>query len=114
MADPTHLPNLKGMGNALVANVPPELMMFQDLKDPRWIIAKGILFLLAGILASGLLLAEVGSWRTATLLGLSIWCFCRFYYFAFYVVQHYIDPQFKFAGLGSVLAYLLKSTHHRD
>lgn len=88
--------------------------MFRDLQDPRWIIAKGVLFLVTGVLASGLLLAEVGSLRTATLHFLTIWCFCRFYYFAFYVVQHYIDPQFKFAGLGSVLAYLLRRTPPSD
>lgn len=82
--------------------------MFGDLQNPRWIIAMGILFLLAGVMASTLLLAEVGSLRMAALHGLVVWCFCRFYYFAFYVVQHYIDPQFKFAGLGSVLLYLLK------
>ena len=82
--------------------------MFRDLQDPRWIIVKGVLFLLAGVMASALLLAEVGSLRTAALHGLAVWCFCRFYYFAFYVVQHYIDPQFKFAGLGSVMVYLFK------
>lgn len=82
--------------------------MFRDLRDPRWIIAKGILFLIAGVFASGLLLAEVGSLRTAAMHGLAVWRFCRFYYFAFYVVQHYIDPQFKFAGLASVLEYLFR------
>ncbi len=30
--------------------------MFRDLQSPRWIIAKGILFLLAGGMASTLLL----------------------------------------------------------
>lgn len=82
--------------------------MFRDLQNPRWIIAKGFLFLLAGVMASTLLLAEVGALRTAALHGLAVWCFCRFYYFAFYVVQHYIDPQFKFAGLALVLVYLIK------
>ena len=38
--------------------------MFRDLQNPRWIIAKGVLFLLAGVMASTLLLAEVGSLRT--------------------------------------------------
>ncbi len=42
-----------------------------------------------------------------------MWCFCRFYYFAFYVVQHYIDPQFKFAELASVLVYLIKRPERR-
>lgn len=35
--------------------------MFRDLQNLRWIIAKGVLFLLAGIMASTLLLAEVWS-----------------------------------------------------
>lgn len=83
-------------------------VMFGDLQNPRWIIAKGGLFLLAGALASGLLLADVWSVRTAILHGLAVWCFCRFYYFAFYVIEHYVDPQFKFAGLGSALVYLLQ------
>ena len=82
--------------------------MLGDLKSARWIVAKGFLFLLAGAMASVLILVEAGTIRVAGLHFLAIWCFCRFYYFAFYVVQHYIDPQFKFAGLGSVLAFLMK------
>jgi hypothetical protein len=27
--------------------------------------------------------------------------FCRFYYFAFYVIEHYVDPGYRFSGLGS-------------
>ena len=34
-------------------------------------------------------------------LALVIWCFCRFYYFAFYVIERYVDPGYKFSGLGS-------------
>jgi hypothetical protein len=40
------------------------------------------------------------------LLVISIWCFCRFYYFAFYVIQHYVDPGYRFSGLWSFVAYL--------
>jgi hypothetical protein len=36
---------------------------------------------------------------TALLLVLVIWSFCRAYYFSFYVLERYVDPGFKFAGL---------------
>ena len=42
------------------------------------------------------------------LLAIAEWCFARFYYFAFYVIQHYVDPSYRFAGLGSFAAYLLR------
>jgi hypothetical protein len=80
----------------------------RDLHDPRLLYAKGILFLLTGTLAAGLLLAESFSWRVAVLLTISVWCFARAYYFAFYVIEHYIDSTYKFAGLTDFLRYLLR------
>jgi uncharacterized membrane protein len=78
----------------------------KDLTDPRWIKLKGILFLLVGLLASALLMIETPTLKVALLLALAIWCFCRFYYFAFYVIQHYVDPSYRFSGLGSFVCYL--------
>ncbi|HVW01934.1 MAG TPA: hypothetical protein VHB77_16395 [Planctomycetaceae bacterium] len=78
-----------------------------DLKDPRAIYAKGFLFLFAGALASLLLLAEHPTLKVAILLAMAVWCFARFYYFAFYVIEHYVDPQFRFAGLGAFVVYLI-------
>lgn len=82
--------------------------MSADLKSHRLIIVKGFLFLLAGLMAAGLLLADHPELRTLLLLGLSIWCFCRFYYFAFYVIQHYVDDRYRFAGLTSFVSFLWK------
>ncbi len=79
-----------------------------DLKDARLIYLKGFLFLLGAALSSALLLVEHPHWRTAALLGLVIWCSARFYYFAFYVIEHYVDDQFRFAGLGSFVRYLFR------
>lgn len=76
-----------------------------DLTNPKVIKLKGALFLVTGALASGLLLMESPSLRTALLLGIAIWSFCRFYYFAFYVIEHYVDPSYRFAGLGAFLRY---------
>lgn len=79
-----------------------------DLKDPRLIYLKGMLFLLGCILAAGTLLMENLSLRTAVLLGITIWCAARFYYFMFYVIERYVDPQFRFAGVWSFLVYVMR------
>jgi hypothetical protein len=79
----------------------------KDLTSPRWIKLKGLLFLLIGLVSSLLLLLECWSPKTALLLVLSVWCFCRFYYFAFYVIEHYVDPGYRFSGLWSFFRYLL-------
>ena len=55
---------------------------------------------------------EILTLRSAILLGLAIWCFCRAYYFAFYVIEHYIDSSYKYAGLWSAIVFLV--TKQRD
>ncbi len=79
-----------------------------DLTNPRLIRLKGILFLFIGILSSVLLLIHAPNLTVALLLVIAIWSFCRFYYFAFYVIQHYVDPGFKFAGLWDFTRYLMR------
>jgi hypothetical protein len=80
----------------------------KDLTDARWIKLKGILFLVIGILAATLLVLENPSWRVGAFLAISIWCFCRFYYFAFYVIEKYVDPGYRFSGLWSFAVYLFR------
>ena len=79
-----------------------------DIKSPRLLYAKAALFVLCGVMASGLILVEMPTVKVALLLGIAIWCFARAYYFAFYVIQHYIDPSYKFAGLWSFVSYALR------
>jgi hypothetical protein len=78
-----------------------------DLTNPTVIKIKGFLFLFMGGLASTLLIIETPTLRQAALLAIAIWSFCRFYYFAFYVIEHYVDPNFRFAGLVDFVRYLL-------
>lgn len=77
----------------------------KDLTSPAWIKVKGLLFLLVGMLAAVLLILENTSWKTAGLLALAVWCFCRFYYFAFYVIERYVDSSYRFSGLWSFARY---------
>lgn len=69
---------------------------------------KAGLFLLIGVVSAALLLVEFWSWRAALLLALCVWGFCRAYYFAFYVIERWVDPDFKFSGLGHFLAWSWK------
>ena len=78
----------------------------KDLTNPTWIKVKGLLFLVIGLLSSTLLILEQPSFKIAVLLAIAVWCFCRFYYFAFYVIEHYVDPGFHFSGLWSFVGYL--------
>lgn len=80
----------------------------KDLSDPRWIKLKGILFLVVGLLSATLLVLEHPTVKVGVLLVISIWCFCRFYYFAFYVIEKYVDPGYRFSGLWSFACYLMK------
>ena len=81
--------------------------MMKEITSPGWIKFKGILFLIVGLSSAGLLMAEHPTIKVAVLLGIAVWCFCRFYYFAFYVIEHYVDPSYKFSGLWSFARYLL-------
>jgi hypothetical protein len=80
----------------------------KDLSSPFWIKFKGLMFLLIGIVAAILLFLDCPTWRTAGLLALASWSFCRFYYFAFYVIEKYVDPGYKFSGLISFAKYLFQ------
>jgi len=89
----------------------------RDLTSARWIYLKAGLLLFLGVFAGGLLLWESPGWRTLFLLAVCVWGLARAYFFAFYVVEHYVDPAYKFSGLGSFLLYLIrrrdKSSAHK-
>ena len=79
-----------------------------DLTNKKLIYLKGFLFLFGGIVASVIILLEHPTLKVSAMLAVAVWCFCRTYYFAFYVIEHYVDGTYKFAGLWSFLKYLFK------
>lgn len=79
-----------------------------DITNPKLLWTKGILFLVLALGASALLLIEAASVKVAALLAVAIWAFCRSYYFAFYVVERYVDPGYKFSGLASLVLYVVR------
>lgn len=80
----------------------------KNLTSATWIKAKGILFLLLGLLSATLLFVAHPTLRTSLLMITAVWSFCRFYYFAFHVIEHYVDPSYQFSGLLSFARYLIR------
>ncbi len=79
------------------------------ITSPRVLKVKALLFVVLGLFAGGLVLAPHFSWRDLGLLAITVWAFCRAYYFCFYVLEHYADPSFRYAGLWSALRHVLWS-----
>lgn len=80
----------------------------KDLTDKRLLFLKGGLFLILGLLAASMLLLQTPNWTSTVLLAVAVWAFCRAYYFAFYVIENYVDSGFRFSGLLSFLRYLMR------
>lgn len=79
-----------------------------DIKSPRLLYIKGGLFVVSGTMAVAGILWTHPSLTVGLLLAIAIWSFCRAYYFVFYVIEHYIDPGYRFAGLTSFARYLIR------
>jgi hypothetical protein len=75
---------------------------------------KAALFAGIGLLSGCLLWISIPTFKSAVLLILCIWAFCRLYYFAFYVIERYIDPGFRFSGILDALRYLLRSRKKQE
>jgi hypothetical protein len=73
--------------------------MSADLKSKAWIVAKGIMFAGIAVVSVTLLLLEWPSFKLVLLMALLVWASCRFYYFLFYVLEHYVDRSMRYAGL---------------
>ena len=67
---------------------------------------KGALFLGLGFLGAGILISRTPEITSAVLLAITVWAFCRFYYFSFYVIERYVDSSFRFTGLIDFARYI--------
>jgi hypothetical protein len=65
-------------------------------------------------MATGIALFTFPNFQLAGLMAVAIWAFCRAYYFAFYVIEHYIDPGYRFAGLRSFIRYAFRHRNASD
>jgi len=97
--------NRKVLNRCTDPSVNAAMRLTDDLTSPKAILAKGWLFLVLGVLAGASVVVLTLNWQVAALLAITVWAFCRWYYFMFYVIEKYVDPSFRFAGLGSFLRY---------
>jgi hypothetical protein len=79
-----------------------------DIKSPALLYIKAGLFVVMGLVAGVVLFLQNPRAQTVLLIAVMVWAFCRAYYFVFYVIQHYVDPDYKFSGLWSVLSYWMR------
>ncbi len=82
--------------------------VLSDLTNPQVIWVKGWLFATGALMSAGLLCWEHPSLRVVGLLAVCVWCSCRFYYFAFSVVERHVDSDYHFRGIGSFAQYVLR------
>ena len=80
----------------------------RDLVSHRAMMWKGWMFLGIAVLASANILFLAPRWEIGLLLAIGLWAAARWYYFMFYVIERYVDPSFRFAGLGSFLKFIVK------
>lgn len=84
------------------------MRLFQDIRSKALLHVKGWLFLFTGLLAIAAILLESPTVRTALLLAIGVWGFCRFYYYLFYVLENYAGRRRKYAGILDALGHFLK------
>ena len=74
-----------------------------DLNSRFLILLKGLLFLGIALICGALLIAQSPEFKTVLLVALLVWSASRFYYFLFYVLEKYVDPTMRYAGLLDLL-----------
>lgn len=85
-----------------------------DLRNPRWMYAKAAMLVLIGVMSFVLLLLlPQPLWARVALQVVMVWAFARAYYFAFYVVEHYVDHSYRFSGLLDFARYVLRKRRHK-
>lgn len=90
------------------------MKLSDDIKSTWLLHAKGILFLIAGLMAAGLILLELPTLKVAAYLAITVWAFCRFYYYLFYVIERYAGGGKPFAGVFDAVCSLLRRRRRRD
>jgi len=84
-----------------------KLNLTQDIKSPKAIYLKAFLFLCLLLLSILLNMMTPSPWIQLFSIAIIVWSSARIYYFMFYVIEHYVDNNFKFSGIYAFFLYLL-------
>ena len=79
----------------------------RDLESKTALYCKALLLVVVLLLSGFVNLSEPGLTLRAISLTIVVWSSARIYYFMFYVIEKYIDPSFRFAGVGAAVTYLI-------
>jgi len=85
----------------------------RDLKLKQLIYLKALLFVTIWILAILLNLTTSETSPRLLSIALIVWSSARLYYFAFYVIEKYVDEEFKFSGVFDFLVYLIQKRNKK-
>ena len=81
----------------------------RELKSLKLIYLKGSLLLIILLASFVLILFESESlWKRLILSILLIWSSARFYYFLFYVIEKYVDHNYKYSGIWLMFKHIIK------
>lgn len=75
------------------------MRLFRDIESPWLLHAKGWLFFVVAATAAAILIAREPTLWTIATAALLVWGSCRFYYYLFYVLEHYAGRRRPYAGL---------------
>jgi len=83
-------------------------MKLTDDLPASMIYLKGALFLLLLAASSVLVIVLDSTMYRLPCLVIVIWSSARLYYFCFYVIENYVDENYRFSGLFSFCCYLFR------
>ena len=81
-------------------------MIGQDLQSKFLIVLKGGLFAVLCIGAGVGAVLDTRPWAETLMVAIAVWSGARFYYFLFYVLENYVDPSLKYAGIWAMISQL--------
>lgn len=83
------------------------MKLSEDL-GAKGIVTKAVLFVVMLMSAVALNLMHAELWMEVFTLVLIIWSSARIYYFMFYVIEKYVDSEFRFSSVYAFLKYVLR------
>ena len=85
----------------------------REISSESLLVVKALLFGVIAMVTAALLLADAPSLSTVVLLAICVWSACRLYYFAFYVIEKYVEGTFRYSGVMSAMLFLWRRRRSR-
>jgi len=79
----------------------------------KFIYLKAMLFSIIGIVGFLYCLFTSSKIILLFMLVITIWAWCRLYYFVFYVITNYVDHEYKFSSIFNFFQYFLKKLKNK-